>query len=137
MHPELKRLLEEVVIEAINLKKYATKEELNNLNYDRLAGAFFNSCIYGQMIGDCYSPRAKELIKKCCKIKYKDTDWKSDDFEKIDDLQENNSYVSPIEKFLFIYKPTTSDKSNKINELIKFLKDEIQTLENYEKRFET
>ncbi len=58
-------LKRQVLREANNLKKYATKEELQRLNIELLVPKFQTACIYGQMTGDCYSPRASELIHKC------------------------------------------------------------------------
>jgi len=51
--------------EAINLKKYATKKELANLNFDKLDPNERKECVYGQLTGECNSKRATKLIKKC------------------------------------------------------------------------
>lgn len=60
--------LKAVEHEVKTLKKLATKEELENLNFEYLHPEFPQSCIYGQMTGECYSKRAKELMDKACII---------------------------------------------------------------------
>lgn len=61
-----KQFLEDVAKEARALKEHATKRELNKLEFDDLDPNRFHSCIYGQMTGDCRSPRAAKLIHTCC-----------------------------------------------------------------------
>lgn len=61
------QFLEDVKAEAIALKQHATKKELNKLSIDYLRPRNYKSCIYGQMTGDCFSPRASSLIFNCCK----------------------------------------------------------------------
>lgn len=60
---ELEALVQE---EIANLKKYATKGELSNLNIETFNGLDPHLCIYGQLTGYCNSPRAEELMKICC-----------------------------------------------------------------------
>src|ERR1700759_4992347 len=52
--------------EAKNLKKNATQEELNYLDFNSLNPQSPSQCIYGKMVGDCFYDRATDLIKKCC-----------------------------------------------------------------------
>ena len=47
------------------LRIHATDEEKSRLNIDTFNGGYTDSCIYGQMTGNCCSERAKELIKLC------------------------------------------------------------------------
>lgn len=68
---ELKTL---VLQEANNLKKYATPEELQSLDFEILYPSKPGLCIYGQMIGDCASPRAIELLNLCTKPYSEDLD---------------------------------------------------------------
>jgi len=63
----LKKLIELVTKEAINLKANATQEELDNLNFNCLLPSDSTQCIYGQMTGNCDSKRAVELIRLSCK----------------------------------------------------------------------
>lgn len=62
-----KQLVEEVYAEAKALRKNATKEELESLEFEYLAPMDELHCVYGQMTGGCYSRRALELITKCAK----------------------------------------------------------------------
>lgn len=74
-----KRTLEEIT----NLKQYATKEEINKLDFTDLNPNLRYSCIYGQMTGNCWSPRALELITLCCF-------YKDEMFNNIPDWDEDN-----------------------------------------------
>ena len=58
--------------EADNLKKFATQDEIDNLDFDDLYPTHNNNCIYGQMTGDCHNERAIELLKLCT-IPFSDT----------------------------------------------------------------
>lgn len=70
--PDNNETLQELVDQEIaNLKKYATKEEINNLNLNNFCATSERSCIYGQMTGNCYSERANYLIGKCAPFLYK------------------------------------------------------------------
>lgn len=52
----------------INLiKKHATTEEIENLDFETFNPDVERQCVYGQMTGNCRSPRASVLIRKCCK----------------------------------------------------------------------
>lgn len=59
-----------VVDEAKNLKKYATPQEIAQLNIEELNPTSGSYCVYGQIAGNCYTTRAVELIKKCAKRVY-------------------------------------------------------------------
>ena len=130
------KVLDELVIEeATLLKKHATRQELNNLDYDNLDGSYKYSCIYGQITGNCTNKRANQLIYKCAKRIYLSDE--EDTFggklngapEKItNDSNRLFYYVSPIEKFLYMYKKHTDLQSTKVRKLVKFLKGEIDQL---------
>lgn len=68
-----KELKEQVIIEANNLKKHATKEELNKLDFNDLSPIHTQHCIYGQMTGYCHNDRARQLILSCTDRYYTDT----------------------------------------------------------------
>lgn len=131
-------VLEQLVIEeATNLKKYATKKELFALSYKELVGSDVKYCIYGQMTGHCRTKRSYNLIRKCCKKIYEVKDhWNviassilSGKPKVLIDIYDRlEYYISPIEKFLYIYKPDTDKKSIKIKKLVDFLKDETKEL---------
>lgn len=59
---KLKKL---VVKEVLNLRKYATKKEIEKLDLNTLNPEKSNFCIYGQMTGSCFSERAYTLLNKC------------------------------------------------------------------------
>lgn len=61
------QFLADVSKEVKALKKYATKEELNKLNFYWFKPHRKDKCIYGQMTGSCLSNRASKLIFQCCK----------------------------------------------------------------------
>lgn len=61
---KLKKL---VVKEALNLIKYATKQEIRNLNLKTLDVCDSYKCIYGQLTGDYFSDRSIFLRNKCVK----------------------------------------------------------------------
>jgi len=65
MEYTLEQLKAEVAQEAENIKKYATPEEIDRLNFDTLNPTIMDECIYGQMTGDCFAERACNLIQKC------------------------------------------------------------------------
>lgn len=94
--------------EIANLKKYATKEEIDNLNLDDFCATGERSCIYGQMTGSCYSERANYLIGKCAPFLYKNP--KSLPFTESPlngrpvKNREKYKHFSPIEVFIARYE---------------------------------
>lgn len=125
-HTLMKQL---VVEEATKLRKHATKKELQNLDFKNLDSDSTQRCIYGQMTGNCFSERTRDLMNKSCKRVYKTSDWASIRESKINgELNENiirNDFWSPIE--VFIDQPRNKENGN--NELlVKFLKGEINEL---------
>lgn len=120
------RLKELVIEEAKNLKKHASKEELNKLDFSKLNPDHEDNCIYGQMTGCCWSNRTISLLNKCTVpfshhlINY---------FSPLKDrftyspFQEERSGVdfSPIE--FYICKPKSKNET-----LIKYLKGELEEL---------
>lgn len=65
---EEKEFLQAVEHELRTLKDIATKEELSSLSLYGFNPTVYDSCIYGQMTGSCYSVRAKELMDKACVV---------------------------------------------------------------------
>lgn len=61
-----KQFLEDVAKEAVALKKHATVQELERLDYSTFSATSESGCVYGQMTGHCSSKRAHELIRSCC-----------------------------------------------------------------------
>jgi hypothetical protein len=60
-----KELVELATIEVERLKKYAKAEELEKLFISKLKPKSVTECIYGLMVGNCFSRRANRLIMKC------------------------------------------------------------------------
>lgn len=58
-------LKRQVMREAGNLRRLATKEEKSRLKITGLDPINQYSCIYGQMTGDCFGPRAGVLLGAC------------------------------------------------------------------------
>lgn len=56
--------------EAINIKKHATDQEIDNLDIRSFNGGYPRTCLYGQLTGNCYNARAVELIQLCCERVY-------------------------------------------------------------------
>lgn len=117
--------------EAKNLKKHATKKELSNLDFNYLGSESAVRCVYGQMVGNCFHPRAIELIQKSCKRVYKadkddirDCTINGSPKNKVRNHW-NNSYFSPIE--VFIDQPINKENGNN-EKLIKYLKGETTRL---------
>lgn len=134
--------LEELVIdEATKLKEFASKDELDNLNYDTLSGESKYNCIYGQMTGNCLSNRAYNLIKNCCERVYKPGNrstylsgvlaGKLNGAPVELDYPSNrlSYYVSPIENFLFKNKKDEDADSYKVKQLVAYLKGETYVLD--------
>ena len=137
-----KSVLEPLVIaEANNIRRIALKRELKKLDFCSLIPDEYQSCIYGQMTGDCYSERAYELIRKSCPsvIESDTDDFKGEllnfnEWEKTWGIEKPNefnddfrySFYSPIEVFI-------ARKRNKKNgnnaKLIAFLRGETDTLD--------
>ncbi len=63
-----KEYLSNAMQEIEALKKHATKEEIENLDFETFDPRAYSKCIYGQMTGDCHSSRALRLIRKCTPV---------------------------------------------------------------------
>ena len=116
-----------VVKEATNLKKYASKEELNKLDFNSLNSGRVDLCVYGQMTGHCWTKRATDLMKTCCERVYHTDQGSVRDCSvngSPEDL-ERNKFWSPIEVFIDQYR---NQKNGNNEQLIKFLKGEIKVL---------
>jgi hypothetical protein len=130
--------------EAKNLRKFTTKEEKENLDYNRLNPRNEMSCIYGLLTNNCFSERAEELIVKSCPRVYK---YDSDGFSTpvklsstlngkpkigiryLNDIEEKrdlkSSFWSAIEVFIWNKKNQDSGANER---LLKYIKGEIRTL---------
>lgn len=123
--------LKDVAKEAKNIKKHATREEIDNLSIERLYGRSPTRCIYGMLTGHCRLSRAIDLINMCCPIffdKYKvpemDNGMRSISKAKNGSKNPNPtglSHFSAIESY--IIQPWAKNAN-----LIAYLKGETKTL---------
>lgn len=128
MDNDLKILFSLVKEEADNLKKFATRKELDRIDFYSINAGSRTKCIYGQMTGNCISDRAEELIFKCATNTYEGHDEAINvdikDSELIGPPTESNRFIcnfkffTPIEKFLYV-----ADFSQ-IKKLVSYLKNE-------------
>lgn len=120
-----KEYLKEVKKEIINIKKHATAEEIDMLDFFRLNAYNYRQCIYGQMTGNCYSKRATELIRLCCNTKTSFANVLSSDYELIKEKPRLNGLANKghtyVEHFIVHH-----EKYNK--HIIEFLKGETDKL---------
>lgn len=135
MDQELMTIQGLVKKEASKLKEYATQEELARLNFEHLNPNSPRSCIYGQMTGNCYSPRANELVLKCAERVYISSINSTSNSGAVFSYQTLNGephaivgtkdrselYHSPIEIYLVFNRENDTTENNKI--LIDYLKN--------------
>ena len=112
-----------VIKEIENIKKYASDEALNNLEWDTFSPGDIHNCIYGKMHGHCRNTSAMVMIGKCC-YRYS-TSAKLGDTEifgkKKDIISDNTIYMSILEAYIVDYP--------KYNEaIIEYLRGERKTL---------
>ncbi len=135
--------LKDVMHEINMLKQHATKEEKKNLNFDSFNPITPKQCIYGQMTGNCYTKRAKELMDlSCIKVmdleegvreiedvsiedeafaingKYTGQAWRGDAGTYYD---RNYKHLSALEGYI-------CTKNAKTEEILSYIKGEINTL---------
>ncbi len=124
--------------EAAKIKKFATKDEIESLNFGRLNPDNVQACIYGQMTGNCYSERANELIVKCAErvysgalpnttqraVSYKEAKLSTLNGKPYNVSFRRDSYHSPIEVYISI----NQNHANKLKDLVNYLKGETKKL---------
>lgn len=131
-----KVLLDLVKEEAAKLREALKPNEASMLNFYDLNPKSPLFCIYGQATGNCYSPRASELIIKCCKRVYKEgSDYsivggelngkpnRKIIFPESEERETNRAHYSPIEVFIIL----ASNRCKK--KLIQYLRKEVETLD--------
>ena len=136
-----KQFLADVEHEIRMLKEHATQEEVEKLDFQLFNPRRSDGCIYGQMTGECDTPRAKELMDKACirvldfgpgydledcssfiAIKeningsYTGQDWYSGD-----NIERHMFYLSSLEGYICF-------KNAKKEHIIDFLKGKVETL---------
>lgn len=143
------QFLKDVMHEIEMIKLHADQEEKNRLDFGSFNPEYATDCIYGQMTGSCRSARAKKLMELSC-IRVMDID--NSNFTRgisieDDDFQINGeytgqtwgeSYISGSEgtfrwgrdfRYLSALEGYIFSKEAKNEEIIKYLKGEIDTLE--------
>lgn len=124
----MKRIPKVVIKEAAYLKEFATKEELNKLDFNELDPAHVNKCVYGQMTGNCTSERAIALIEQCALRVYEQVDYPHQSTKLngspvgLRRTWANMAYYSPIEVWIDRNIPEFNKN------LIAYLKGEKKTL---------
>lgn len=114
--------------EVRNIKKHATKKEISRLDYRSLRPQYQESCIYGQMTGDCFSERANYLIGKCAVRYTEEIPFNSDAYneEEIHLTEEGlGEYATRNYSALELYIFSPEAKSE---HLISWLKGDIKNL---------
>jgi hypothetical protein len=106
----------EVTAELQHLKENATPEELARLNYDTFIPFSSVNDLYGQMTGNCFSERAKELYPK-----------KYGHLERLKDKKEVFKYNFFVDKFYTPLEYYSSLKKAKNKKIIQYLKGEINS----------
>lgn len=113
------QLKEDVRKEAEALRIHATKEEREKLDIETLDPSNIYTCVYGMCTGDCESPRASKLIKKCAPIFISS----ESDPDHMKTVKEFRSYHwSPIEYYIGYPEARNAN-------LIAYLRGETETLE--------
>jgi len=105
-----KKLKQDYIQEAYNLKQAAKKNELKKLKFKTLDETSPDHCIYGQMTGSSVSARANFLISQCCTKVYNCNQLKR---VNLSAGLRRDLYFSPIEMALFTM--TEEEKKNLIN----------------------
>lgn len=103
--------LKEVHDEVVHLKANATRQELSKLDLDTFQPANNQLCIYGQMTGDCYCPRAIQLYPK----KYYDLGNDKEtfrDFKHRTNFSKEKEFHTALELYITIGKPNVKGIMN-------------------------
>lgn len=103
------------------IKTHFTKEEINKLDFNTLCGDCTDKCIYGQMTGNCNTPRAVEFIKNLdVVIKGSNDDIKPG--ENFDENQRDLLFLSPLEEYIYNRGYTVREIDKRINKVKKQFK---------------
>ena len=116
-----KKLAKHAMKEIENIKKYATLAQIAKLDFSKLSPGNDNSCIYGQMTGDCDSKEGVAMINKCCTRLSKDQVLNEQLRVAIEDRVVFNGY-SALECYIM-----TNYANNK--EILQYIKGEIDSLD--------
>jgi hypothetical protein len=112
--------IKKVQKELDKIKKRATKEEIDKLDFNSFRYDSQVACIYGQMTGDCDSVRATEIKKKTFKEIDGFGDHSGYKFEQ-QDFKKGKEFTA-LEKYLFMVNSETH------KEIIQYLKGETKEI---------
>jgi hypothetical protein len=107
--------------EVRNIKKFATKEEIANLNSTKVFPLSNINCIYGQMTGYCFNERAVELIRQCCETQSSFTRVSMTYANEMPPRYSMRRGLSYLEHYIFNYEKG-------IPSVVFYLKGEVSTL---------
>lgn len=124
-----------VLLEADNIKKNCTEEEISELDFEFLDPSHPRKCIYGQMTGSCFSKRTLELVKELPTHFEYLYDFDREDVQldevlnvatsfRFDPIEEHKLVFSPIEVYITLPE---ADNENLIN-YIKGISKELNIL---------
>ncbi len=114
-----------VIAEIKRIKRLATPEEIDKLNFSRFEHWSSNDCIYGQMTGHCSSDRARIIAPK----KFADVDAETSrihsnhKYKFKDQSFDKGTNFTALEKYLYMCPKTTH------KHIIDFLKGKVKTLD--------
>jgi hypothetical protein len=119
--------LKKLVLQEIeNLKIYATYEEIGKLDFETFNPVHTKNCIYGQMTGDCFSPRAVELLDLCATpFSHFTSTWDSTEATEFRENRNPNklgNVFSTLEYYIDNYSETNE-------QIIAYLKGDSKTIE--------
>lgn len=119
--------------EAKALRRNATTEEKERLDFDTLNPKKGDYCVYGQLCHNCFRPRAVELMRKCASRVYNYESFTNlENTGRVDEAngpaenKDRDTFWSPIEVFIV---QKNNEKNNK--KLIQYIKGETNEL-NFE-----
>ena len=140
-----KRLVELVKQEAGKLREFAKDSEKKKLVSERVFSRNQFNCIYGQLTGGCFSPRAHELLIQCAPRVYEVGRGPMEDaplapidksiktaIKGREKSPQKSYYYSPIEIWLCkIQSPDKAEKTEKtqIKSLVDFIQGTTDTLD--------
>lgn len=118
-------------VELVNLRKHATKDEIDKLVRERFFPTNRRHCVYGQMTGDCFSTRAHELIRLCAPVMLEghlrfDTVFKKVAISTVETRKDGRMAYSPVEVLLMLYYG--KGKFEKFTHILNFLKGTGKTV---------
>lgn len=107
-----KNILKHTLREIKRLKKHATPEQLDNLDFDKLDPGDNYKCIYGQMTGNCDNTEALYLFDKCARRIVTDFLLFEHKESKVDKTKKDITNYSILEVFIYHFDENNEDIIN-------------------------